>query len=92
MGRLNVLLLVVVLFCSARVVELQYQARSLFVALGEEEEAARQLGVALTHLQLSQEALAKGERVDEIARKQLKMVRPIGNALVYMPLEGGRHE
>lgn len=92
MGRLNVLLLLVLLFCAARVVELQYQARKVFVKLGEEEEAARQLGFDLTHLQLAQESLAKGERVDDIARKQLKMVRPVGAALVYMPLESGPHE
>lgn len=86
MGRLNLLLLALVVFCAVQVIELQHDARTLFVTLGEEEETARQLAVALAHLQLSEEALANGQRVDQIARRDLKMVTPIGPTLVYMQL------
>ena len=93
MNRLNLFLLGLVVFCAMQVVEFQHQARTLFVRLGEEEEAARQLAVALSHLQLSEETLAKGERVDEIARQQLRIVRPAGSSLIYMPFaDGGEHE
>ena len=89
MGRLNLLLLAMVIFCSMLVVEQQHEARSLFVALGQEQQAEHQIEVAFTRLQLQQVALAKGERVDDVARKKLDMSPPAPGSVVFMPLDGG---
>ena len=42
-----------------------------------------------TRLQLQQVALAKGERVDEVARTRLDMNPPAPGSVVFMQLEGG---
>ncbi|HEY1057870.1 MAG TPA: cell division protein FtsL [Limnobacter sp.] len=93
MGRLNILLLALVIYCAMQVVDFQHEARTLFVTLGSEQEAERQLDVAFTRLQLQQVALAKGERVDEVARRELKMAPPQPGSIVFMPFDtGGSHE
>lgn len=93
MGRLNILLLSLVVFCAMVVVEQQHAARTLFVALGQEQQAEHQIEVAFTRLQLQQVALAKGERVDEVARTKLEMSPPAQGSVVFMPLDGGfKHE
>lgn len=89
MGRFNVLLMGLVIFCAMQVVELQHNARRLFITLGAEQEAERQLEVAFTRLQLQQVAYAKGERVDAVARKELKMGPPATGSVVFMPFDGG---
>ena len=58
MGRLNILLLALVIFCAMLVVEQQHEARTLFVALGQEQQAEQQIEVAFTRLQLQQVTLA----------------------------------
>jgi len=93
MGRLNIFLLALVIFCAMVVVEQQHAARSLFVALGQEQQAEHQLEVAFTRLQLQQVTLAKGERVDAVARTELNMSPPAPGSVVFMPLDGGfQHE
>ena len=47
MGRLNIFLLALVIFCAIVVVEQQHSARTLFVALGQEQQAEQQIEVAL---------------------------------------------
>lgn len=89
MGRLNILLLALVIFCAMVVVEQQHAARSLFVALGQEQQAERQIEVAFTKLQLQQVTLAKGERVDAVARTELNMSPPAPGSVVFIPLDGG---
>ncbi|HEX4916418.1 MAG TPA: cell division protein FtsL [Limnobacter sp.] len=89
MGRLNILLLALVLLCATEVVELQHESRSLFVALGQEQQAERQIEVDFQRLQLQQVALAKGERVDQVAREKLGMNPPAPGTVVFMPLDGG---
>lgn len=89
MGRLNIFLLLLLVFCAIKLVESQHEARAAFVELGRERQAERQLEVAFTRLQLDQVALAKGERVDAVARTKLKMLPPNPNAIVFMTLGGG---
>ena len=89
MGRLNIFLLALVIFCAIVVVEQQHAARSLFVALGQEQQAEHQIEVAFTRLQLQQVTLAKGERVDAVARTELGMSPPAPGSVVFMPLDGG---
>lgn len=89
MGRLNILLLTLVIFCAMLVVEQQHAARTLFVALGQEQQAEQQIEVAFTRLQLQQVTLAKGERVDLVARTKLNMSPPMAGSVVFMTLDGG---
>lgn len=89
MGRLNILLLALVVFCAMLVVDRQHEARTLFVALGQENQAEHQIEVAFTRLQLQQVTLAKGERVDEVARTKLDMSPPAAGSVIFMPLDGG---
>ena len=88
MGRLNFLLLICVVYSAMAVVEFQHESRTLFVQLGSEQQAERQLEVAFSRLQLEQVALAKGERIDEIAREKLKMQLPSPDRTVFMSLSG----
>ena len=92
MRRLNLLLLILVGFCAIQVVDSQHTARSLFVELGKEQQAERQIEVAFTRLQLQQITLAKGERIDEVARTRLKMKVPDPNKVIFMALDGHFHE
>lgn len=89
MGRLNILLLTLVVFCAMLVVEQHHAARSLFVALGQEQQAEHQIEVAFSRLQLQQVSLANGERVNSVARTTLDMSPPASGAVVFMPLDGG---
>ena len=89
MARLNVLLLALVVFCALQVVELQHKARRLFIQLGAEQQAERQIEVAFSRLQLQQVALAKGERVDSVARNELKMSPPAPGSVIFLPYSGG---
>lgn len=87
------MLLVLVIFCAMLVVEQQHAARTLFVTLGQEQQAEHQIEVAFMRLQLQQVALAKGERVDEVARTKLNMSPPSPGSVVFMPFDGGfQHE
>ncbi|GLR26063.1 MULTISPECIES: cell division protein FtsL [Limnobacter] len=93
MGRLNILLLLLVVGCAIRLVDAQHTARTLFVELGRERQVERQLEVAYTRLQVEQTSLSKGERVVELAKSKLKMVYPAPNDVVFMNLDsGGGHE
>lgn len=88
MGKLNFLLLSLVVYCALTVVETHHEARALFVELGRAQQAERQLEVAFSRLQLEQVALAKGERVDEIARTTLGMQQPDPGKILFMTLDG----
>lgn len=88
MGKLNFALLLVVVYCSMILVEFQHDSRTLFVQLGSAQQGERQLEVAFSRLQLEQVALAKGERIDKIAREKLKMQSPPPDKTVFMTLNG----
>lgn len=88
MGKLNIFLFALVIACALKVVDWQHQARSHFVELNQEQQVEQQLEVSFTKLQLQQVALAKGERVDSVARTQLKMKTPPPEAIVFLPLIG----
>ncbi len=88
MTKLNFLLLALVVYCAMLVVESQHESRSLFVQLGSAQQVERHLEVAFSRLQLEQVALAKGERIDQIAREQLEMQRPTPEQTVFMRSDG----
>lgn len=76
MVRLNVFLLLAVVFCSLGVVTAQHKARKLFQNLELEQERARQLEVEFGQLQLELSTWGTAPRIEKIAREKLKMRTP----------------
>jgi cell division protein FtsL len=87
MGRLNIVLLVVVVACALMVVSTQHRTRGLFVAHEQAMHEKLQLDVEWNQLQLDQVALAKAARVDEVARTKLKMQLPTAAQTRYLSLD-----
>ncbi len=88
MGRLNVLMMVLIVICSLLVVAIQHKARGLFVGLGRAAQVERQLENDWSQLQVEQVAFSKGTRVEEVARTQLKLRMPVGLQTRYVTLQG----
>jgi len=76
MGRLSLVLAVVLMLSAISLVSSRYQASQLFMRLEHQLAQARDLDVEWRRLQLERAEYARNARVDDIARKQLKM-RPI---------------
>lgn len=76
MFRLNLFLLLVVVFCALAVVTAQHRGRKLFQALEAEQEKVRQLDIEFGQLQIEMSTWATHPRVEKIARERLRMVVP----------------
>ena len=76
MARLNMLLLLVAVFCALGVVTSQHKARKLFQSLEAEQERARQLDVEYGQLLLELSTWATSPRIEKIAREKLRMRTP----------------
>ncbi|MCA1937570.1 MAG: cell division protein FtsL [Dechloromonas sp.] len=76
MFRLNLFLLLVVVFCALAVVTSQHRGRKLFQALEAEQEKVRQLDIEFGQLQIEMSTWATHPRVEKIARERLRMVVP----------------
>lgn len=87
MGRLNFLLVIVIVVCALSLVSSQHRARGFFVALERANQAERQLENEWTQLQVEQVALSKGSRVEEIARSQLRMKIPAAQQTRYLSVQ-----
>ncbi|MCK6389464.1 MAG: cell division protein FtsL [Azonexus sp.] len=89
MQRVNLLLLLLVVFCALGVVTSQHRARKLFQALEAEQEKGRQLDVEYGQLQLEMSTWATHPRVEQIARDRLRMQLPVAPGRLET-LAGGR--
>ncbi len=76
MIRLNLMLIAIAVVCALAAVTSQHEARKLFVALEQEQAAARQLDVEWDQLQLEQSTWAQHSRVEKIATQRLQMHLP----------------
>jgi len=76
MGRLSLAGAVLLMASALSLVTSRYQARQLFVEQEQLAAQARDLDSEWRRLQLARAEFARAARVDEIARKALKM-RPI---------------
>ncbi|GHT95251.1 hypothetical protein AGMMS49545_17880 [Betaproteobacteria bacterium] len=80
MLRLNKLILLFLVLVSALgTVASQNKARQLYQSLEAEQERARQLDVEYDLLQLELSTWATHARIEDIARKKLKMAVPVLN-------------
>jgi len=73
MGRLNVLLLAVLVACALGVITSQHRERKIFAELDQEQAAAKKLDEEWTQLQLEQGTWATHRRVEAVASKSLGM-------------------
>lgn len=73
MIRLNLVLLLAVLASALYLVRTQYESRHLFAELDKALAEARRLQVEQDRLQVEKRAQATPQRVEALARSQLKM-------------------
>jgi cell division protein FtsL len=76
MGRLNLILLAVLVVCALALVTSQHRSRKLYVELQKEQDIARQLDVEWGQLQLEQGTWAMHARIEKIATRALGMQVP----------------
>jgi len=76
MLRINLPLMLLLVFCGLGLVTSQHRARKLFQALEAEQERAKALEVEFGQLQLELSTWAGHPRVEKIATGRLKMHAP----------------
>jgi cell division protein FtsL len=88
-GKINIVLVTVLVACALSVVNARYRARHLFIELEGLQQHARQLDIDWAQLQLDQSTLGKNERIEQIARTDLNMT-PLTPARTQYLTEGGK--
>ena len=86
-GRISFVLTAALVLCALSLVNAQYQSRRLFIELERAQAAARQLDIEWAQLQLDQSTLGKHARIEENARRNLKMVAVTPARTQYLTLE-----
>ncbi len=84
--RINIFLLLALVFCALTLVNTQYQERHLFIELERTRTEARQLEVEWSQLQLDQSNLGKHERIQAHASQDLNMVPVTPERTQYLTL------
>jgi cell division protein FtsL len=87
-GRLNFMLLVILIGCALAVITSQHQARKLFIELEAEQVAAKKLEEERSQLQLEQSTWATHKRVEAVAAKSLGMKLPDPATTVILTVPG----
>jgi len=83
MGRINSVLLVLIIVSALSVITSQHHARRLFNDLEREQDAGKKLDEEFTQLQLEQSTWATNKRVESVAARQLGMRLPdTGNTVI----------
>ncbi|WP_319241080.1 cell division protein FtsL [uncultured Propionivibrio sp.] len=88
MIRVNMLLLLIAVFCALGAVTSQHKARKLFQGLEAEQERSRQLEVEYGQLQLELSTWATSPRIEKIARERLKMRVPEAGKVINVASGG----
>ncbi len=83
-GRINALVMALLVLCGLSLVNAQYQARELFIELERAQTLARQLDIEWAQLQLDQSTLGKSARIETIARRDLDMVALTSDRVLYL--------
>lgn len=73
MGRLNALLLAILVACAIGVITSQHRERKLFAELDQQQAAAKKLDEEWTQLQLEQGTWATHRRIEAVASHALGM-------------------
>lgn len=82
---LSISILVSVLLVSAlMVIYKKYNSRLIFIEIQKQEKALDQYEVAWGQLQLELTTLAEQNRVEQVAREQLKLTMPAREKIIYI--------
>ena len=87
MGRVNAMLLALIIIAALSVITSQHKARKLFIDLETEQATTRKLGEEWTQLQLEQGTWATNKRVESLASRQLGMRLPDTETTVIVTLD-----
>jgi len=87
MGRVNMLLLALVMLCAVAVITSQHRARRVFGELEAEQSTAKKLDEEYNQLRLEQSTWATNKRVESVASKNLGMGLPGPEATVIVTLD-----
>ncbi|MES2130558.1 MAG: cell division protein FtsL [Pseudomonadota bacterium] len=88
-GKVNLVLVAMLVACALSLVNAQYQARHLFIELERAQQQGRTLDIEWAQLQLDQSTLGKNARIEQIARTELNMV-PLSPARTQYLTEGAK--
>jgi cell division protein FtsL len=88
-GKINLVLVSLLVACGLALVNAQYRARHLFIDLENMQQQARQLDIDWAQLQLDQSTLGKNARIAQIARTDLNMT-PLTPARTQYLTEGAK--
>ncbi len=87
MGRVNMLLLALVMLCAVGVITSQHRARKVFVELEAEQAASKKLDEEYNQLRLEQSTWATNKRVESVASRNLGMRLPDPESTVIVTLD-----
>lgn len=87
-GRIAFVLTCLLVLCALALVNAQYKARSLFIALERAQSKSRQLDIDWAQLQLDQSTLGKHARIELVARRDLHMVPVTAAGTQYLTVGG----
>ena len=90
MLRLNVVLALALVACALSVVTARHQARKLFIQLQASEKVARDLDIEWGRLQLEQSTWSMHARIEQVARKHLRMDVPELNRVRVISAAGAQ--
>lgn len=77
-------LILVLLISALIVIYSKYHSRLLFIEIQKQERALDQYEVEWGQLQLELTTLAEQNRVEQVAREQLKLVMPLREKIIYI--------
>jgi cell division protein FtsL len=72
--RLNLVLVAALVACALSLISSQQQARRLFIDLDRAQSQAKQLEIEWNQLQIEQSTWGKHALIDQVARRDLRMV------------------
>jgi len=84
MTRINFILYFVILIMALAKVNSEHQYRKLFSENEHQKDIGRQLDLEYSQLQLEQSTLSMHSKIDEIAKKSLKMKEPDPKKIIML--------
>jgi len=78
------ILISMLLVSALMVIYKKYNSRLIFIEIQKQEKALDQYEVAWGQLQLELTTLAEQNRVEQVARQQLKLVLPTREKIIYI--------
>lgn len=77
-------LILALLISALAVIYSKYHSRLIFIEIQKQERALDQYEVEWGQLQLELTTLAEQNRVEQVAREQLKLVMPLRERIIYI--------